>query len=174
MSILGTIASDLGSVVSDPGKLVSDVVDALLPEKFKSVGDLAGGLVDAALGKESQALGHFQDGLRDLPQLTADSPPASDPIEAADTGTADAATDGTADATTARPTDLGSLLALPSDQFMRAISSGAVPDDVAQDPAALLQIQARVNDIAQMNQMMTSMMSALHQMQMSVAQNIRA
>ncbi len=65
-------------------------------------------------------------------------------------------------------------MALPSDEFMKAVSSGAVPTAVAEDPGALLQIQARVNDIAQTNQMMTSMMSALHQMQMSVAQNIRA
>ena len=166
MSILGTIASDLGSVVSDPGKLVTDVVDALLPEKFKSVGDLAGGVVDAVLGKESQALGHFQDGLRDLPQVTADSPSPADTTAEADAAPPRAAA--------AKPTDLASLLDLPSDQFMQAVSSGAVPSNLAEDPGALLQIQARVNDIAQMNQMMTSMMSALHQMQMSVAQNIRA
>ncbi len=70
MSILGTITSDLGNVLSDPGKLVTDVVDAVLPEKFKALGDSAGGIVDVALGKESQALSHFQDGLQDLPQLT--------------------------------------------------------------------------------------------------------
>lgn len=167
MSILGTIESDLGSVFSDPGKLVTDVVDTLLPEKLKSLGDLAGGVVDVVLGKESQALSHFQDGLRDLPQLTADSAATGVVSNTAPTNQPDAAAD-------AQPTDLAGLLALPSDQFMKAISGGAVPAGVADDPAALLQIQARVNDIAQMNQMMTSMMSALHQMQMSVAQNIRA
>lgn len=169
MSILGTIASDLGSVLSDPGKLVTDVVDAVLPEKFKSVGDLAGGVVDAVLGKEPEALSHFQDGLRDLPQLTSNSPPATPPDDttvAADTGQTSQAS--------GKPNDVASLMALPSDQFMKAISSGAVPADLSEDPGALLQIQARVNDIAQMNQMMTSMMNALHQMQMSVAQNIRA
>lgn len=167
MSILGTIESDLGSVFSDPGKVVTDLVDGLLPDKLKSVGDLAGGVVDVVLGKEQQALSHFQDGLRDLPQLTADSPAAT----VASTVSTTANQPDPADST---PTDLAGLLALPSDQFMKAISSGAVPAGVADDPTALLQIQARVNDIAQMNQMMTSMMSALHQMQMSVAQNIRA
>jgi hypothetical protein len=167
MSILGTIESDLGSVFSDPGKLVTDLVDGLLPDKMKSLGDLAGGVVDVVLGKESQALSHFQDGLRDLPQLAADAPAAA----ATSTATAPAPEPDAADA---QPTDLAGLLALPSNQFINAISSGAIPDGVANDPAALLQIQARVNDIAQMNQMMTSMMSALHQMQMSVAQNIRA
>jgi len=167
MSILGTIESDLGSVFSDPGKLVTDLVDSLLPDKLKSLGDLAGGVVDVALGKESQALAHFQDGIRDLPQLAADAP-----ATAADSAATGPATEP--DAADAPPTDLAGLLALPSDQFIKAISSGTVPDGVANDPAALLQIQARVNDIAQMNQMMTSMMSALHQMQMSVTQNIRA
>jgi hypothetical protein len=163
MSILGTIASDLGNALSDPGKFVTDAVDALLPDQFKAIGDLAGGVVDAVLGKESQALSHFQDGLHDLPQLTGSAPaPAGDSQTAASQTTA------------AAPTDVASLLALPSDQFMKAVSGGAVPTSVAEDPAALLQIQARVNDIAQMNQMMTSMMSTLHQMQMSVAQNIRA
>jgi hypothetical protein len=73
-----------------------------------------------------------------------------------------------------KPQAQADLLALPSDQFMKAVSGGAVPADVAENPAALLQIQARVNDIAQMNQLVTSMMSAMHQMQMSIAQNIRA
>ena len=158
MSILGTIASDLGNALSDPGQFVTDAVDALLPDQLKCIGDLAGGVVDAVLGKESQALSHFQDGIHDLPQLTSSAPTPSDDNQA----------------TAAAPTDVASLLALPSDQFMKAVSSGAVPSSVAEDPAALLQIQARVNDIAQMNQMMTSMMNALHQMQMSVAQNIRA
>lgn len=168
MSILGTIESDLGSVFSDPGKLVTDLVDGLVPDKLKSVGDLAGGVVDVVLGKESQALSHFQDGLRDLPQLTASSPATAQTVDASNS------TGPAPDAAAGEPTDLAGLLALPSDQFMKAVSSGAVPNGVADDPAALLQIQARVNDIAQMNQMMTSMMSALHQMQMSVAQNLRA
>ncbi len=73
MSIFSTIASDLGNVFSDPGKLVTDVVDAVLPDKLRSLGDLAGGAADAVLGKESQALTHFQDGLRDLSQLLGGS-----------------------------------------------------------------------------------------------------
>jgi len=184
MSILNTIASDLGSVLNDPGKLVTDVVDALLPEKMKAIGDVAGGVVDVFVGKESKAIEHFQDGLRDLPQLVgtlvqatpddtvtsiAPEVEASPPPAAADTSPPDGAADPAAD-----PGTLASLLALPSEQFMKAISTGAVPADVAENPAALLQIQARVNDIAQMNQLVTSMMSALHQMQMSIAQNIRA
>jgi hypothetical protein len=52
MNILGTIASDISNVVSDPGKLVADVVDAVLPERLKAIGDVAGGVVDVIVGNE--------------------------------------------------------------------------------------------------------------------------
>jgi hypothetical protein len=178
MNILGTIASDISNVVSDPGKLVADVVDAVLPERLKAIGDVAGGVVDVIVGNEPQAIAHFTDGLKDLPQLAGVAPSADElsasvatPTEAAEPPPASSA-DGTP--ANHKPQDLADLLALPSDQFMQAVSGGAVPADVAENPAALLQIQARVNDIAQMNQLVTSMMSAMHQMQMSIAQNIRA
>ncbi len=87
MSIFSTIASDLGSVFSDPGKLVTDVVDALLPDKLRSIGDLAGGVADGLLGKESQALTHFQDGLRDLPELLGDPTPPAAALQTAADGT---------------------------------------------------------------------------------------
>jgi hypothetical protein len=176
MSILGTIVSDISKAVSDPGKLVTDVVDAVLPQRLKAIGDLAGGVVDVIVGKEKQAVSHFTDTLKDLPQLTGTGTAADQP----DTPVSVAAqappppSTTSADAAAAKPQDLADLLALPSDQFMKAVSGGAVPADVAENPAALLQIQARVNDIAQMNQLVTSMMSATHQMQMSIAQNIRA
>ena len=177
MSILGTIASDLGTLASDPGKLVTDVVDAVLPERLKAIGDVAGGVVDVIVGKEKQAVAHFTDTLKDLPQLTGTATvllKRQSPATAA-TEASPPPPESSADASPAdKPQDLADLLALPSDQFMKAVSGGAVPADVAENPAALLQIQARVNDIAQMNQLVTSMMSAMHQMQMSIAQNIRA
>jgi hypothetical protein len=176
MSILGTIASDLSKIASDPGKLVTDVVDAVLPQRLKAIGDLAGGAVDVIVGKEKEAIAHFTDGLKDLPQLAGTAPE----IDSTDTG-ATLATEAapppavtSGEAAADKPQDLAGLLALPADQFMKAVSGGAVPAEVAENPAALLQIQARVNDIAQMNQLVTSMMSATHQMQMSIAQNIRA
>lgn len=182
MNILGTIASDLGKLASDPGKLVTDVVDAVLPGRLKAIGDVAGGAVDVIVGKEKEAIAHFTDGLKDLPQLVGTAPIIDSTTDSTDTGATlateaapppSASSSGDA-AATGKPQDLADLLALPADQFMRAVSGGAVPADVAENPAALLQIQARVNDIAQMNQLVTSMMSATHQMQMSIAQNIRA
>jgi hypothetical protein len=64
-------------------------------------------------------------------------------------------------------------MALSPDQFMQAVTSGNIPPDVANNPAAMTQIQARMNQITQMNQLVTSMMAAMHQMQMSIIQNIR-
>ncbi len=37
----------------------------------------------------------------------------------------------------------------------------------------MMQVQSRMNQITQMNQMVTSMMAAMHQMQMSIIQNLR-
>lgn len=64
-------------------------------------------------------------------------------------------------------------MALSPDQFMQAVTSGKIPADVANNPSAMTQIQVRMNQITQMNQLVTSMMAAMHQMQMSIIQNIR-
>ncbi len=69
--------------------------------------------------------------------------------------------------------DLKKLLAMTPDQFMQAITSGSLPDDVANSPTAMMQLQAKMNQITEMNQMVTQMMAAEHQMQMSIVQNIR-
>ncbi len=175
MSFLDTIVSDIGSALSDPGKLVTDALDAVLPDRLKSLGDAAGGIVDLVVGHEPQAISLFQEGIKDLPQISSSSPSGTETSAGAAGATAAAepppppAADGTS-----APADVASLLALPTADFMKAVSSGAVPADVAGDPAAMLQIQSRVNEIAQMNQLVTSMLSATHQMQMSIAQNIRA
>jgi hypothetical protein len=74
---------------------------------------------------------------------------------------------------TATPSSLSDLMALSPDQFMQAVTSGKIPPDVANNPSAMTQIQARMNQITQMNQLVTSMMAAMHQMQMAIIQNIR-
>ena len=173
MSIFDTIVSDIGSALSDPGKLVTDALDAVLPDRLKSIGDAAGGLVDLVVGHEPQAVSLFKEGIKDLPQISAsssgDTSTAGVAVATEEAEPPPPATDGTS-----TPADVASLLALSPSDFMKAVSSGAVPADVAGDPTAMLQIQSRVNEIAQMNQLVTSMLSATHQMQMSIAQNIRA
>ena len=184
MSFFDTIVSDLSTALGDPGKFVTDALDAVLPDRLQSISDAAGGVVDLFTGHTSQATALFTDGLKDLPQLINGNSSSSSTPTTADVAVGTAATEppppaATASASTASATsstdsaDVSSLLSLSSDQFMQAISSGAIPADVANDPSAMLQIQARMNDIAEMNQLVTSVMSASHQMQMTIAQNIR-
>jgi hypothetical protein len=58
--------------------------------------------------------------------------------------------------------------------FASAIRDGKISPDVAKDPAAMLQLQERMNRITQMNQLMSQLLSAMHQMATSTIQNIRA
>jgi len=62
---------------------------------------------------------------------------------------------------------------LSNQDFMNAISNGDVPDAVAKDPKAMLALQQRMNQITEMNQLMTSMLKAIHDMRMSIIQNVR-
>jgi len=87
------------------------------------------------------------------------------------TGTGSAS--GASGASSATPADLQSLMALSPDQFMQAVTSGKIPDSVANSQSAMMQVQARMNQITQMNQLVTGMMAAMHQMEMSIIQNIR-
>jgi hypothetical protein len=58
--------------------------------------------------------------------------------------------------------------------FMSALRDGNISPDVAKDPAAMLQLQERMNRITQMNQLMSQLLAAMHQMATSTIQNIRA
>jgi hypothetical protein len=114
---------------------------------------------------------------------TASSPSSASSTSAASTGASAAGSSATTSSTTASnstgassatpPKDLASLMALSPDQFMQAVTSGKIPPDVANNQSAMMQVQARMNSITQMNQLVTSMMAAMHQMQMSIIQNIR-
>jgi hypothetical protein len=64
-------------------------------------------------------------------------------------------------------------MAMSPDQFLQAVTSGKIPDSVANSQSAMMQVQARMNQITQMNQLVTGMMAAMHQMEMSIIQNIR-
>jgi hypothetical protein len=65
------------------------------------------------------------------------------------------------------------FMALGNDAFMAAVRDGKIPKEVQDSPAAMQSLQARMNSISQMNQLMTSMLQAMHQMQMSIIQNVR-
>jgi hypothetical protein len=54
-----------------------------------------------------------------------------------------------------------------------AVIHGRISPELAKDQAAMMAIQQRMNAISEMNNLMTNMMRALHDMQMAVVQNIR-
>jgi hypothetical protein len=54
-----------------------------------------------------------------------------------------------------------------------AVIHGRISPDLAKDQTAMMAIQQRMNSISEMNNLMTNMMRALHDMQMAVVQNIR-
>jgi len=61
-----------------------------------------------------------------------------------------------------------------SDSAVRdAVIHGRISPEVAKDQTAMMAIQQRMNAISEMNNLMTNMMRALHDMQMAVIQNIR-
>ncbi len=114
---------------------------------------------------------------------TAASPAAGSTVASGSTASGNAASASATGSTgssssasgssSATPADLQSLMAMSPDQFMQAVTSGKIPDSVANSQSAMMQVQARMNQITQMNQLVTAMMAAMHQMQMSIIQNIR-
>jgi len=51
--------------------------------------------------------------------------------------------------------------------------NGRIAPEVAKDQTAMMAIQQRMNAISEMNNLMTAMMRAVHDMQMAIIQNIR-
>jgi hypothetical protein len=61
-----------------------------------------------------------------------------------------------------------------SDAAVRdAVIHGRISPELAKDQTAMMAIQQRMNAISEMNNLMTNMMKALHDMQMAVIQNVR-
>ena len=91
-----------------------------------------------------------------------------------DSDDADGATKSTSKTTSSKsPPTLAKLEKMSDADFMAALRSGNLPKEVTDDPAAMLAIQARMNHISEMTKLMTNMMQAMHDMQMSVIQNVR-
>jgi hypothetical protein len=78
--------------------------------------------------------------------------------------------------TTATNTAAGAdaFFKLSDADLMNAVRDGKLPDAVKNDPAAMQRLQLRMNDISEMNQLISQMMAALHDMNRAVIQNIRA
>jgi hypothetical protein len=57
--------------------------------------------------------------------------------------------------------------------LMNAVRAGTIPESVKNDPALMRRLEARMNDITEMNHLLTSMLKAIHDMNSQVIQNIR-
>src|SRR5262249_30876122 len=91
-------------------------------------------------------------------------------------GTPPASSDSkTSGSSSADPSTLSkdAFMSLGNDAFMQAVIAGKIPKEITDSPAAMQSLQARMNNISEMNQLMTSMINAVHQMEMSVIQNVR-
>jgi len=117
-----------------------------------------------------------------VPTSPASSPPPRTTTPAATkpaTTTAPATTTSPATTTTPTPSantsklSFADLQKLSNKDFMDAVASGRISDDVAKDPNAMMALQQRMNQITEMNQLMTSMLKAIHDMQMAIVQNVR-
>jgi hypothetical protein len=113
---------------------------------------------------------------------------ATSPTLASATDTASAAraatattvskTTGAADTTTAAKTtdakDITTFFAQSDTDLMAAVRDGKLPDAVKNDPASMQRLQLRMNEISEMNQLISQMLAAMHEMNKAVIQNIRA
>jgi len=59
------------------------------------------------------------------------------------------------------------------DDFMKAIRDGKIPDEIKDSPTEMRRLQAKTDQITEMNHLMTSLLQAVHQMKMSIIQNVR-
>jgi hypothetical protein len=104
---------------------------------------------------------------------TKTSTKTDDADDAAGTSTTSTKKTSTSSTSSKNDTALEKLNKLSDADFMAKIRKGDLPKEITDDPKAMLAIQQRVNHISEMTKMMTSMMQALHDMQMSILQNVR-
>lgn len=96
------------------------------------------------------------------------------------TATAPSTTSATTDASTPKSSsssdakDITKFFAQSDADLMAAVRDGKLPDAVKDDPAAMQRLQLRMNEISEMNQLVSQMLAALHDMNKAVIQNIRA
>jgi hypothetical protein len=185
------------SLVSDAAK---SVVSTVLPGSIgKVVGDVVAGAIDFQTGNLPGLMQDCAGALKDLPQAASalSGKPPGTPSTASDPSpppSSAASSTAVGKRTHGFHLDVMSLLgkvqdaaknvdpskmskddfmALANDAFMQAVRDGKIPKDIQDSPAAMQALQARMNQVSEMNQLMTAMLQAMHQMQMSIIQNVR-
>jgi len=103
------------------------------------------------------------------PATTADATTA-----AATTASATTATATTTSSSSSDSKDITKFFAQSDADLMAAVRDGKLPDAVKDDPASMQRLQLRMNEISEMNQLISQMLAAMHDMNKAVIQNIRA
>ena len=96
------------------------------------------------------------------------------PTATASTLTATAPTTTSSTTSSSASKDITKFFAQSDTDLMAAVRNGKLPDAVKDDPAAMQQLQLRMNEISEMNQLISQMLAAMHDMNKAVIQNIRA
>jgi len=71
-------------------------------------------------------------------------------------------------------TDIHKLFRENPKQLYDDVLNGRIPDEILNDPSAQMALQAQIQTISRAFTAMTNMMSAMHDMQMSIIRNLRA
>jgi hypothetical protein len=189
----------LSAIPTGIGDVARSMLDSVLPKELEFLSGAVGGVLDLETGNLVGAAKNFIDAVLDVKDLVqsqkgpsggAPSPtvpsypwcyePPPPTIGAAATAAKAAAVNAvsltaTPAAAKADATTLSreSFLGLSDDAFMSAIREGKIPKEIADSKDGMLALQARMTQITEMNQLMTSMLQAIHQLRMGVIQNLR-
>jgi hypothetical protein len=110
------------------------------------------------------------------PTSTPAAAPAADAPAAAPSPAASAPASASTPAASAKGqtiTSLDQIKGMSDGAIRDAVINGRISPEIAKDQTAMMVLQQRMNAITEMNNLMTGMMRALHDMQMAVIQNIR-
>jgi hypothetical protein len=71
-------------------------------------------------------------------------------------------------------TTVDAFIKLGPDELMKLVRDGGIPDEVLNSREGMLRLQSRLEEVAQMNNLLSQMLNTMHQMNMAVIQNLRA
>jgi len=136
-----------------------------LMSMLQQIMDLVGGKKPAGTSSSSSAS-----------SSSASTDASTKPEDADDSAGSTSSTSGKKPSSSSSKDDtaLEKLNKLSDADFMAKIRKGDLPKEITDDPKAMLAINQRVAHIGEMTKLMTQMISALHDMQMSILQNVRA
>lgn len=66
------------------------------------------------------------------------------------------------------------FLALSPDELFKRVMAGDIPDAVKNDPAAMMGLQTKMQEISRAMQLLTNLLQATHETQMALIRNVRA